>query len=379
SFTAVKIIKNYCRKQPLYSSTGGPGRLIVNTPMSRSSGIKAFADLGSELRLILQGIPLTSAGKKMQEMIPLVTHGNGWFTNENVRHRLEAIVDSLEISILNTWLSKYSIPEKPGNKRVGVIIAGNIPLAGFDDFRCVLLAGHIFIGKLSSGDKLLLPLVAEILTEIQPEYKSQIQFTEERLPSIDAVIATGSNNSARYFDYYFSKYPHIIRKNRNGVAILTGKEDAAELDALGEDIFRYFGLGCRSVTKLFVPAGYNFNLLFENMMRWGESMMANNKYMNNYEYNKTVYLLSKIALLDNNFLLLKEDEGLSSPPGVLFYEYYDSLPELRKKINAASALIQCIVAQPGIAEGAIPFGQAQQTLPSDYADNIDSMQFLLSL
>jgi hypothetical protein len=281
--------------------------------------------------------------------------------------------------VLEKWLSAYSIPEVKNAKKIGVILAGNIPLVGFDDFRCVLISGNKFCGKLPSDDKFLLPLVAEMLLEIEPRFAEQVEFTEAQLRDMDAIIATGSNNSSRYFEHYFSKYPNIIRGNRNGIAVLTGNETKEELEAFGEDIFRYFGLGCRNVTKLFVPENYNFNSFFEAIYKWGGEMLANNKYMNNYDYHKTLYLLSSIPLLDNNFLLLKEDAGISSPPGVVFYEKYNSLEELSKKLQNESELIQCVISSPGIIAGAAPFGHSQLTGPADYADGVDVMEFLVNI
>jgi hypothetical protein len=221
-------------------------------------------------------------------------------------------------------------------------------------------------------------LICNVLTETEPRFEPLVSFTEHRLPAVDAVIATGSNNSSRYFEYYFSKYPHIIRKNRNGVAVLTGSETTEELVGLGEDVFRYFGLGCRNVTRLFVPEGYEFPRFFEAIINWGEEMIANKKYMNNYEYYRTVYLLNKISLLDNNFLMLKEDTAISSPPGVLFYSFYNDLSELKKQLRADRDMVQCIVSNADIS-GAIPFGKSQETKPSDYADGVDVMHFLLNL
>lgn len=347
--------------------------------MKLSDRINAFSRLGREIEAVLAGIAMTEAGQKLEELIPRQYQSSGWFTEVNIRHRLENLAGSLKEEVLKAWLSVYPISEKEAEKTVAVILAGNIPLVGFDDFRCVLISGNKFLGKLSSDDKQMLPLVAQMLCEIEPQFASRIQFADARLSGMHAVIATGSNNSSRYFEHYFSRYPHIIRKNRNGIAVLDGAETEEELKALGEDVFRYFGLGCRNVTKLFVPDGYNFNKFFGAVFSWGEAMMMHKKYMNNYEYHKTLYLLNKQKLLDNEFLLLKKDEGNVSPPGVVFYEYYSETDVLRRKLIAEKENIQCIVSHSDFSENAIPFGSSQQTGPSDYADGIDVMDFLVKL
>jgi hypothetical protein len=347
--------------------------------MNLTERVSAFVKLGGEFTALLNGKPQTEAGKKLVYLLPELHHRNGWYTENNLRHRLQTLAAGLDKTVLEKWLGAYSIPENAVPKTIAVILAGNIPLVGFDDFRCVLLSGNKFIGKLSSDDKLLLPIVSEMLVEIEPRFSELVEFTEGQLRGMDAIIATGSNNSARYFEHYFAKYPHIIRGNRNSVAVLTGNETKEELAALGEDIFRYFGLGCRNVTKLFVPEGYNFNAFFEAIFNRGEEILSNSKYMNNYDYHKTLYLLSSFALLDNNFLLLKEDTGISSPPGVVFYEKYDSMENLAMKLDADAELIQCVVSDKDKIAGAVKFGNSQITGPADYADGVDVMGFLVGL
>lgn len=347
--------------------------------MNLSDRINGFVKLGEEFNLLLEGRAKTQAGTKLVELLPDLFFRNGWYSEKNVRHRLLLIAGGLKKELLEQWLSGYSFPVSIEPKNVGVILAGNIPLVGFDDFRCVLISGNIFSGKIPKDDKFLLPLVAAILIEIEPRFESQIVFIEDQFRGVDAIIATGSANSSRYFEHYFSRYPHVIRGNRNGVAVLTGTETKQDLALLGEDIFRYFGLGCRSVTKLFVPKDYNFNEFFESIFNWGEEVLNNNKYMNNYDYHKTLYLLSSIPLLDNNFILLKEDKALSSPPGVVFYEYYDSMAALSKKMDADASHIQCVISASNELLGALPFGQSQHTTPSDYADGVDVIKFLVSL
>jgi hypothetical protein len=345
--------------------------------MELDERIDAFAKLGRELEALLAGHPMTEAGGKLAELMPRVHFSSGWYTEKNLRHRIANLAGGLKKDVLQRWIANYDLPAKTP-KTVAVVLAGNIPLVGFDDFRCVLVSGNKFLGKLPSDDKRMLPLIGEMLVQIEPRFNELIAFEEGRLPAMDAVIATGSNNSSRYFEHYFGKYPHIIRRNRNGVAVLTGKETDEQLHALGEDIFRYFGLGCRSVTKLFVPEEYNFVKFFEAIYPYGVEMLDSNKYTNNYDYHKSLYLLSSIPLLDNNFLLLKEDAGMASPPGVVFYEKYESLAELEKKLNADRELIQCVVGGEEVA-GAIPFGTSQATGPGDYADGVDVMKWLAKL
>ncbi|MCE3279566.1 MAG: acyl-CoA reductase [Bacteroidetes bacterium] len=316
----------------------------------------------------------------MEELVRNVHIHNQWFSESNVRNAIEALSVTLNEDELNKFIAPYlSGIDKKAPIRVAVIMAGNIPMVGFHDMLCVLLSGNKFIGKLSSDDKLLLPFIAKILKTIAPNLNEYIEFTEDRLGPIDAVIATGSNNSARYFEYYFGKYPHIIRKNRNSVAVLTGKESVTELRALGEDIFTYYGLGCRNVSKLFVPKGYKFDELYGALVGFGD-LVQNNKYMNNYEYNRTVYLMSSdTSLLDNNFLLMKEDASYTSPVGVLYYEYYNDISDVNAKLTEEKEQIQCVVSGSKEISNALPFGKAQCPALSDYADGVDTLQFLISI
>ncbi len=316
-----------------------------------------------------------------QELIKKVHIYNPWFVEANIRNAIGALAENLNEKNLVEWLSLYirEISENKKVKNVAVIMAGNIPLVGFHDMMCVLISGNKFTGKLSSDDKYLLPYLTKILIAIEPEFAQYIVFTDGQLKDMDAVIATGSNNSARYFDFYFGKYPHIIRRNRNAVAVLTGNETPEELKLLANDVFLYFGMGCRNVSKVFVPAGYNFDNFYQSVFHFSD-VINNNKYANNYEYNRTVYLMANHpSLLDNNFLLLKEDSGYSSPIGVLFYEHYDDLSELNKRLENEKEFIQCIVSKSDLIKDSIPFGKAQCPALTDYADGIDTMKFLIGL
>jgi len=300
---------------------------------------------------------------------------NGWFTEDNILYALESWSKQLTYNTINKWTAPYTL-NVTDSKIIAVIMAGNIPLVGFHDFLSVLLSGNKVLIKLSSNDKHFLPLIAKYLEHVEPGFKGYIQFSEEKLEGFDAAIATGSNNTARYFDFYFGKYPNIIRKNRNSVAIISGNETQEELNKLGEDIFRYFGLGCRSVSKLFVPKNYNFDKLFKAIFDYKE-LINYTKYQNNYDYNKTVYLMSEYKLLENGFLILKEDISYSSPIATLFYEYYDNLDSLKRKLQDDTNDIQCVVSN--VLENAVPFGQTQQPSLTDYADGVDTLEFLSGL
>lgn len=313
---------------------------------------------------------------KVQTEIEMSVHRNAWFTHENIVFSFKSWSDSLTKHNLEQWTKSYQFNDKQP-KTVGLIMAGNIPLVGFHDFISVLITGNKALVKLSSNDQKLLPILAEYLQKIAPEFENYVTFTESKLEHFEAVIATGSNNSARYFDYYFGKYPHIIRKNRNSVAVLTGEETEEELELLGEDIFRYFGLGCRNVSKIFIPRNYDFNLIFKAIYPY-QNLLAYKKYSNNYDYNKAVYLMSLFKIYDNGFLILKEDNSYASPIASLFYEYYDNLAQLNDQLKTNQDQIQCIVGHSSIPNS-IPFGTTQKPNLWDYADRVDTIDFLLKL
>ena len=302
---------------------------------------------------------------------------NGWFNKPNVLNAFESWSEALSLKNLKKWTSNYTFTENLEPKSVAVIMAGNIPLVGFHDFLSVLISGHNVIAKQSSNDKHFLPLIAKFLEYCNTEFKNKIIFTESNLTNFDAVIATGSNNTARYFEHYFGKYPNIIRNNRNSVAILTGKETQKELESLGEDIFQYFGLGCRSVSKIFVPKDYNFELLFNALYKFND-IINYKKYENNYDYNKAVYLMSLFKLQENGFLMLKEDTNFSSPIATLFYEYYDSFRNLTERLEIEKEKIQCIACNENDMNF-VKFGETQYPKLWDYADGIDTIKFLLNI
>lgn len=306
-------------------------------------------------------------------LIKLSQSHNRWFTEEQVYFAAQSWADALTSQNLDKWLNEYDL-ENIQPKTVGLILAGNIPLVGFHDFLSVLISGHKALVKTSSNDQQLLPFLARYIVAVEPRFKDYISFTEGKLEGFDAVIATGSNNTARYFEYYFKDKPAIIRKNRNSAAVLTGNESKEELIRLGEDIFRYFGLGCRNVSKLFVPEGYDFTPFWEAVYEYRD-IIQYEKYANNYDYNKAVFLMSNFKLLDNGFLTIKEDNSYSSPISSLFYEYYTNTDNLKTKLEDEKEQIQCIVGNIS-GENTVAFGQTQKPQLWDYADNVDTIAFL---
>ena len=314
--------------------------------------------------------------EKFKDLLSLSQSHNGWFTPEQVYFAVESWAKALREDNLNKWLSAYDLSEvKP--KTVGLILAGNIPLVGFHDFLSVLITGHKVLVKTSSNDQYLIAFLANYLISIEPKLSYYISFTDGKLENFDAIIATGSNNTSRYFEFYFKDKLSIIRKNRNSVAVLNGNESHEDLVNLGEDIFRYFGLGCRNVSKLFVPKDYNFDAFFKAIYAY-KDVIFYEKYSNNYDYNKAVFLMSNFKLLDNEFLTLKEDTSYASPISSVFYEYYEDIADLQKQLESESDQIQCVVSN-NLIPNSISFGQTQQPKLWDYADNVDTLQFLISL
>lgn len=343
--------------------------------------IQAFAELGEFLRNFCD-IDNSKASdqtslpwfKELEQTITMAGHKNGWFNRENIIFALSHWGNLLTMEGIENWLERYPIKDMEA-KTVALIMAGNIPLVGFHDFVSVLLTGNRALVKLSSNDSVLLPFVVRFLIKKDPTLEGEIEITEGKLSNFDTVIATGSNNTARYFEHYFGERPNIIRKNRNSVAVLNGDETETQLKALGEDIFRYYGLGCRSVSKLFVPKGYDFTAFFEAIYEFSP-IIDQNKYANNYDYNKAVYLMSEFKFLDNGFLMLKEDERYASPIATLFYEQYDDPIQLRQRIKEDHMNIQCVVSS-GTLEEEVQFGETQTPGLTTYADGVDTVEFLL--
>ncbi|MCL9804579.1 acyl-CoA reductase [Flavobacterium amniphilum] len=352
--------------------------------MLQKNKINAFIELGKFLSQFREGKNEKIDQVRFNDLyfdrfislIELSQSHNGWFTPEQVYFSINSWAEALTEENLNKWIAPYDF-SKTEVKTVGLILAGNIPLVGFHDFLSVLVSGHKVLVKTSSNDQHLLPFLANYLIEVQQEFKNYIEFTEGKLENFDAVIATGSNNTARYFEYYFKDKPNIIRKSRNSVAVLNGNETKEDLTNLGEDIFRYFGLGCRNVSKLFVPKEYDFKNFFEAIFVY-QDIIKYEKYANNYDYNKAVFLMSLFQLLDNGFITIKQDTSYASPISSVFYEFYDDIKEVESRLQNDADSIQCIVSR-GLIQNSIPFGQTQKPKLWDYADNIDTLDFLLHL
>ncbi|MBT8256844.1 MAG: acyl-CoA reductase [Bacteroidia bacterium] len=353
--------------------------------MNRENRIAAFCALGTFMSQFGAKEPLRNNQVRnndvffdgMKHQLKLAYENNGWFTPENMAYAFRSWSELLTKENLDNWLNKYHVQETTDPKKIAVIMAGNIPLVGFHDFLSVLITGHSILIKQASKDKHLLPYLVQYLFQVEPAFKEMIEFADGQLSGYDAVIATGSNNTSRYFEYYFKDKPSIIRHNRNSVALISGKETEDQLKNLGDDIFRYFGLGCRSVSKIFFPTGFNFDVFFNAVYPWHD-IINYSKYANNYDYNKAVYLMSEFDMLDNGFLMIKEDSSYASPIATLFYEYYNNPSELKKRLKDEKDMIQCIVAS-GMVDGEVEFGQTQMPRLTDYADDVDTVDFLLKI
>ncbi len=339
--------------------------------MTLKERIEAFSILGAVLRDALDGKETVYADG-LHELINNQHIKNPWFTPENVKMSVRAIAEELTRYNLEIWTKLYpTLEENRSPAIIAVVMAGNIPLVGFHDFLSVLITGNKIIAKVSSKDSDLIKFIGRILITIESRFSKMIMFTDGLLSGFDAVIATGSDNTSRYFEYYFSRYPHLIRKNRNSAALIEGNETEEELEKLGLDIFSYFGLGCRNVSKIYLPEDCNPATIAASWESY-RHVTDHYKYANNYDYNKAVYLVNKESFADTGFLLLKESSGLSSPVAVLFYEKYDSHDAVRNKFRELDESIQCIV-----GKNHVPFGQSQFPRLWDYADRMDTIDFLL--
>jgi len=304
---------------------------------------------------------------------------NPWFTRTNIITALSEIAMMLSAEELKTWINQYNFSSQTKVKKTAVIMAGNIPAVGFHDALCVLISGNYLIAKTSSKDALLIPYILKLLSKIEPLFASQYEICTKQLPEFDAIICTGSNNTSRYFEYYFGKYPHIIRKNRTSVGVLVPEDNSEVFKALGIDIFSYFGLGCRNVSKLFIHESIDVTKILDKFMSFN-SLQSHNKYMNNYEYNRSVYLLNQIKHLDTGFMLLKEDEQLHSPLGVVFYETFSDISKISSRLTGIKNELQCIVCSQNLfsKHNTLP-GTTQQPMVTEYADDIDTINFLLHI
>lgn len=344
--------------------------------MTVDERIFAFQTLSASLENTLQG----KGNEKLYNQIENEYTSNPWFIPAFVRRAIAAIAETLKEDNLKQWIFPYlSKLEKPQKSlRIGVVMAGNIPLVGFHDFLSVLMSEHIFVGKLSSNDSHLLPIISEMLCETEPRFSNKIEFCYNKLNDIDKIITTGDNNSARYFSYYFQKYPSIIRQHCNSVAILNGEESQKELENLADDIFLYFGLGCRSVSKIYVPDNYDFTLLFNVLDKYKSIINQHHKYLNNLEYQKTVHLLNIIPFFDQGLAIFKENDSLASPIGVIHYQYYDKIESIEKEILSLGENLQCVVSNAIKNPLFFSLGQSQRPKLNDYANGIDTLEFLLS-
>jgi hypothetical protein len=339
--------------------------------MTLKERVGSFAELGEILRNSLSG-SMTRFTSQLENLIDNQQFKNPWFTPENVRLAIKSIADELTYENLNKWTARYpALTSAKGIFNVGVVMAGNIPLVGFHDFLSVLITGNKIISKTSSKDSELIVFISDMLCEINSGFREKIIFTDDFLTGFDIVIATGGDNSSRYFEYYFGKYPHIIRKNRNSVAVITGDENDGELKDLGIDVFSYFGLGCRNVSKIYIPEGYDLEKLFRHWTAYS-FLVSNNKYANNYDFNKAVFMVNREKFTDTGYLLLRENQGISSPVAVLYYEYFNSLDYMVQKNEMSKDRIQCITGR-----NHVPFGHTQMPHLWDYADGIDTIEFLL--
>lgn len=338
--------------------------------MKLQDRIVLFSKLGRDLREELET-------EVFEDLLSHAKSKNGWFTMDNLKKAIESIIEKylneVELSIFTKgYPDAYWETDEP--KKVGIIAAGNIPLVGFQDLVHVVLSGHIAVYKPSTQDEVLIQYIQKKLTQIDPNIADYFQIAD-RLNNMDAYIATGSGNTSRYFEYYFAKKPHIIRKNRTSLAIIDGNESKTDLANIGNDIFSYFGLGCRNVAKLYVPENYDFTVFFESIEYWNTILM-HSKYNNNYDYIKSIYLVNGVKHLDNGFLLLKNDESLASPIAALHYEYYQNQESLKDSIATHLADIQVIISNNKIFGNSLRPGESQTPGLADYADDIDTMEFL---
>lgn len=354
--------------------------------MNISERIEAFVELGRFLHQFSSVQPKFVSHslnaefyEDFKSLLNKVSQENPWFTKENLMFSVKGICCFLTESRLKKWVGAYRISTTNTSLKVAVVMAGNIPMVGFHDMLCVLMSGHAVLCKLSSKDALLLPFIGRLLVALNSGFSNQMQFQFNEINAthgFDAIIATGSNNSARYFEANFSECPNLIRRNRNSVAVLLGNESKEELKALGDDIFLYFGLGCRNVSKLYLPKNYDVRNFAEQWQAY-ETQRNCNKYFNNYNYQRSLLKMNKVPHIDKGFFIFRESGAIASPISILHYEYYTHLDNVKKQLQLASDYLQCVVGKA--FEFSIPFGETQKPCLFDYPDNIDIMKFLTNL
>ncbi|MBT8232216.1 MAG: acyl-CoA reductase [Saprospiraceae bacterium] len=338
--------------------------------MSLDSRIKAFAQLSD---------CINENNEELQSVVVQACLKNPWFNKENVWKALLAIKQQfLDESLLKAWLSHYDSNQFTGGKNVGLVLAGNIPLVGFHDVLSVLLTGHNALIKYSEKDKVLTSYLIEQLIKKSPEFESRIK-SVERLKSFDALIATGNNTTGAHFEKYFSHVPNIIRKNRHAVGVIFKDDSVASLKPIGEDVFAYFGLGCRNISKLYIEDGFKLDTFFEAIYDYNH-VINHNKYKNNYDYSNALFLLNQVSFLSNNFLLLKCDEEISSRIATLHYSYFNKASDVEKELMVKKDQIQCVLSNKTLDnQRTFKLGSAQQPGLMDYADNVDTVSFLNKL
>lgn len=344
--------------------------------MTLQEKIKIIDEIGKELKEVLQ-----DENKYSFPGFECINNENSWFTPEFTKKAITHISELLEEKNLNNWLSKYNLKknDKISKLRLGIVMAGNIPLVGFHDFLCAYFTDADIIVKTSSKDKLLTKWIIErIITKSKNFLNQKIEVTDGFIKNIDAIIATGSNNTNRYFEYYFSKIPSILRRNRNSVAIITGKETETELEKLADDVFLYFGLGCRSVSMLYVPENYNFEPLIKAFSKYNH-LLCHNKYANNFDYQYAINIVSRTPFINAKTILLKQEEKYNSPIAVLHYKFYKFAKEVYNEINLNINDIQCVAVNEPKYMFEVKFGTTQLPKLSDYADNIDTLEFITKL
>lgn len=321
---------------------------------------------------------LSVESDEINSWIDSAKNANSWYTHTEIRRALNAWSESLKREQVEKWISSYDIKEVE-SKKIGLVLAGNIPMVGFHDVLTVLLSGHIAYIKLSSQDNVLIPKILEYLTKELPSVEKQIVYAE-RLNDVDAVIATGSNNTAQHFEQYFKNIPKIIRRNRNSIAVLNGEESFEDVQGLGFDIFSYYGQGCRNVSKIYFPKDYDITKLLDQLQAY-EYVIDHHKYFNNYNYYKSIYLVNREEHLDTGYVMLKESKDLQAPLSVVYYERYESVEELEQTITQIKDNVQCVVSNMklNIDSPIFKFGESQCPALNDYADGVDTMQFLINL